>query len=301
MSTIENIDGVKNPPAEVLLEDDCSDFENVPIIEVDPETVFDDWKRIGKGGSGEVFSCFDPRSQKIVAIKKTFDSEQVYSENLVWSKIPDSEHVIKLMEIYVWGCNVYTVMELMSSNLTAIIPMPRRHMPMLPLSMIMQIIHELILAVKHLHDNQIAHGDLKSDNVLLDEKGNIRLADFGVSTQHGEIHPSAPLCGTYQWKSPNSMQKETASPFKDDIWSLGIVILELFGVDPPFLYEPDVTILIRNITNVQSPPPLPNLRCYGEDFELRMHGFLETCFQLNPSERFSAEELLMLFERIFAI
>ena len=90
-------------------------------------------------------------------------------------------------------------------------------------------------------------------------------------------------------------------PFKDDIWSLGIVILELFGVDPPFLYKPDVTILIRNITNVQAPPPLPNLRCYGEDFELRMHGFLETCFQLNPSERFSAEELLMLFERIFAI
>jgi serine/threonine protein kinase len=301
MSTIEIIDGVKNTSAEDLHEDDSSDFENVPIIEEDPETVFNDWKRIGKGGSGEVFSCFDPRSQKRVAIKKTVDCDEVYSENLVWSKIPDSEHVIKLMEIYVWGCNVYTVMELMSSNLTAIIPMQRRHMPMLPLIMIMQIIHRLILAVKHLHDNQIAHGDLKSDNVLLDEKGNIKLADFGVSTQHGEIHPSAPRCGTYQWKSPNSMQKETASPFKDDIWSLGIVILELFGVDPPFLYELDVTILIRNITNVQSPPPLPNLRCYGEDFELRMHGFLETCFQLNPSERFSAEELLMLFERIFAI
>ena len=152
-----------------------------------------------------------------------------------------------------------------------------------------------------MHDNQIAHGDLKSDNVLLDERGNIKLADFGVSTQHGEIHPSAPRCGTYQWKSPNSMQKETASPFKDDIWSFGIVILELFGVDPPFLYEPDVTMLIHKITNIQAPPPLPNLRCYGEDFELQMHGFLETCFQLNPSERFSAEELLMLFESIFAI
>lgn len=60
-------------------------------------------------------------------------------------------------------------------------------------------------------------------------------------------------------------------------------------------FEADVERLI------QVPSPLPNLRCYGEDFELRMHGFLEVCLQMNPTERFSAKELLTLFERIFEI
>jgi serine/threonine protein kinase len=277
------------------------DFAGGPFIEENPHTNYDDWKRIGKGGTGEVFSCFGRQSHKRVAIKRTLDSGDVYYENLYWSRIPDFPHIVKLFEVYIWENNVYAVMELMPSSLTELIPSPQRHMPFLPAFILLRIIHMLILAVKHLHDNRIAHGDLKSDNVLMDEAGNIKLADFGVSTQHGEIHPNAPLCGTFSWKPPNSMRRETASPFKDDIWSLGILILELFGVDPPFLYEADFTRLIQNITNIQAPPPLPNLKCYGEDFELRMHGFLEVCLQMNPTERFSAKELLTLFERIFEI
>jgi serine/threonine protein kinase len=286
-------------PGSFTSPDDFHDFGNVPIIEENPCTNYDDWKRIGGGGTGEVFSCFDRRSHKRVAIKRTPDSDNVYYENLYWSLIPDFPHIVKLFEVYIWENYVYAVMELMPSNLTAIIPMPQRHMPPLPAIMLLRIIHMLILAVKHLHDNGIAHGDLKSDNVLLDEAGNIKLADFGVSTQHGEIHPNLPLCGTFSWKPPNSMRPETASPFKDDIWSLGILILELFGVDPPFMYEFDVSALIHHISNMQAPPPLPNLKCYGEDFELRMHGLLNECLKMDPTERFSSEELLFLFESIF--
>lgn len=275
------------------------DFGNVQIIEENPRTNYGDWKRIGKGGTGEVFSCFDSRSHKRVAIKRTPDSDNVYNENLYWSLIPDFPHIVKLFEVYIWENYVYAVMELMPSNLTAIIPMPQRYMPLLPAITLLRIIHMLILAVKHLHDNWIAHGDLKSDNVLLDDAGNIKLADFGVSTKHGENHPNLPFCGTFSWKSPNSMRPETASPFKDDIWSLGILILELFGVDPPFLNEGNVFQLIKKVCNMQSPPDLPNLKCYGEDFELRMHGLLGVCLKMDPTERFSAEELLIRFKMIF--
>ena len=50
---------------------------------------------------------------------------------------------------------------------------------------------------------------------------------------------------------------------------------------------------------MQAPPDLPNLKCYGEDFELQMHGLLGVCLKMDPTERFSAEELLILFEMIF--
>ena len=75
--------------------------------------------------------------------------------------------------------------------------------------------------------------------------------------------------------------------------------MELFGVDPPFLNQLNGDELIEAIRNCHAPPPLPNLKYYGEDFELRMHGLLNVCLQIDPVERFSADELLLLFDMIF--
>jgi serine/threonine protein kinase len=112
-------------------------------------------------------------------------------------------------------------------------------------------------------------------------------------------HPNAPNTGTWFWKSPNSANCETASPLKDDIWSLGITILELFGVNPPFLYQLNGQALIEAIRGLQAPPPLPDLKFYGQDFEIKMHGLLDVCLKIDPAERFTAEELLFVFDSIF--
>ena len=187
----------------------------VPVIRGDPHKKFPgEWVKIGQGGTGEVFSCFFDGKQ--VAIKITEESDAINKENRIWSNL-NSDHTVKLIKVYIWEDSVYAVMELMQSILTDIIPNPRKHMPFLPTMMLLRIIRDLILAVKYLHENWISHGDLKSDNVLLHASGKVKLADFGVATQHGEIHPNTPLCGTSQWKPPNAMKKETASPLKDDI------------------------------------------------------------------------------------
>lgn len=279
---------------------DCQlDLGKVPVRYEDPFNDYDPEKRIGKGGSGAVYRCFCKWSHKHVAIKKTPSGDFAMHEISVWSAIPSHSNVVGLIEVFVWENYVYAVMELMSSNLASIIPIPKRHMPMLPSHMILRIIRQLICALHHLHTNYIAHGDMKSDNVLLDADGNVKLADFGVSTQHGEPHFNAPYCGTFSWKPKSAMLKNPMYPEKDDIWSLGITIMELFGIDPPFFDVVDQRRLIRIISELQAPPPLPDLKNYGEDFKLRMHGLLEVCFYMDPSERFSAEELLQLFDMIF--
>jgi serine/threonine protein kinase len=276
------------------------EFGNAPIFDnVEPKSIFKDWVRIGRGGSGEVFSCKNVKTNMSVAIKKTRDSDYVFAENKIWSQIPESNLIVKLIAVYVWQDYVYSVMELMEANLTSIIPNQRRNVGFLPKKRILEIVYQLILGLKHLHSNSIVHGDIKTDNILIDSAGTIKYSDFGVATMHGEFHPSAPHSGTYQWKPPNAMHLHMISAYNDDVWSLGILFLELFGIDPPFIYEKNVHRLIHQISNLKAPPPLPDLKCYGEDFELRMHRILNVCLQIDPAERFSAEELLILFERIF--
>jgi serine/threonine protein kinase len=190
-------------------------------------------------------------------------------------------------------------MELMDLNLTAIIPSPKNQMRMLQPHIILMIIRQLICGLMHMHSKMIHHGDIKSDNVLLGSHGSVKIADFGVSTQHGGLHPNAPNTGTWFWKSPNSTKRETASPIKDDIWALGITILELLGFEPPFLHQLNGQALIEAIRGLQAPPPLPDLKFYGQDFEIKMHGLLDVCLKIDPAERFTAEELLFVFDSIF--
>lgn len=248
-------------------------------------------KQIGKGGSGSVHRCTCKKSKKLFAVKILYDGDDAENEIRVWSNIPPHPNVLALIEVFVWDEFVYAVMDLMSYSLTAIIPSPQRYMPMLPPKIILRIIGNLISAMNHLHKYHIAHCDIKSENVLFDANG--------VSTCHDEIHPNAPLIGTVWWNSPNSLNLETASPMKDDIWSLAVTILELLGMDPPFFHIQDRNQAFRCIKTLSTNPQLPNLKEYGEDFEIRMHKFLEVCFLMNPIERFSAEELFILFEMVF--
>ena len=287
--------------------DDLSECakNGVPIrCDEDPSLHYtSDGKRLGKGGTGEVFrwTCKNTgkNTGKKVAIKQTPENPFSIHEMITWSAIGHHQNVVRLIEVFVWQNTIYAVMELMETSLTSIIPSPKNHMQMLQPTMILMISRQLICGLLHMHSRMIHHGDIKSDNVLLGPHGSVKIADFGVSTQHGDLHPDAPNTGTWFWKSPNSTNSDTASPFKDDIWSLGITILEILGRDPPFLNQLNGQALIEAIRGVKTPPPLPNLKCYGQDFERRMHGILEVCLEIDPAERFTAEELLFLFDRIF--
>jgi serine/threonine protein kinase len=256
-------------------------------------------KILGKGATGEVSSCVCKKTGKKVAIKKTPENPFSIHEMITWSAIGPHQNVVRLIEIFVWQNTIYAVMELMDLNLTAIIPSPKNQMRMLQPHIILMIIRQLICGLMHMHSKMIPHGDIKSDNVLIDAQGSVKIADFGVSTQHGGLHPNAPNTGTWFWKSPNSTNRETASPIKDDIWALGITIEEILGFNPPFLHQLNGQALIEAIRGLQAPPPLPDLKFYGQDFEIKMHGLLDVCLKIDPAERFTAEELLFVFDSIF--
>jgi serine/threonine protein kinase len=254
---------------------------------------------IGFGGTGKVYRCRCYNTKKIFAVKIMLKSDTNLEEIQLWSKIPKHKNILELIEVFIWEDNIFAIMELMAYSMAAIIPSNERHISLLSPQMILNICYQLIQAVKFLHDNQIAHCDIKSDNILFDSNGILKLADFGVSTENNQIHKNAPFIGTLWWSSPNSLKISTACPMKDDIWSLAVTILELLGIDPPFFHIKDTKQAFQYIQNLTSSQMLPKLQNYDNNFSHRITGLLQECFRIDPNERFSSDELLRFFEMIF--
>lgn len=272
-------------------------FGKVQFWKQNPIDFYEFGKMRSRGSSGRLYPVFCKRSHKQFAIKLTRETDDTLMENMVWSAIPEHPNIVGLIEVFIWRTKIYSVMELGSACLTNIIPIRENHTLMLPPDMVLSIIRQIILAVCHLHAHKFPHGDLKCDNVMFMLDGTIKLVDFGVTTQDGEIHHNAPFCGTFSWKSPNSMSRDTADQFADDIWSLGITIGEIVGMDPPFLAQSrDTRKIIDCIRNIQEPPALPDLKCYSKEFELKIHAFLSGCLKINPVERLTAQQLLDVFD-----
>lgn len=96
------------------------------------------------------------------------------------------------------------------------------------------MIAEVILALEHLHDNNILYRDLKPENIMVDEWGTLKLIDFGLSKDNfGVDDETTTICGSPEYYSPEILQDQ---PYGRaiDFYSLGVLLFEMLTGLPPF-------------------------------------------------------------------
>ncbi|KAJ1417114.1 Serine/threonine-protein kinase, active site [Sesbania bispinosa] len=148
---------------------------------------------------------------------------------------------------------------------------------------------QLLLGLEYLHKNGIMHRDIKGANILVDNKGCIKLADFGASKQVVElatISGAKSMKGTPYWMAPEVIL-QTGHSFSADIWSVGCTVIEMATGKPPWSqqYQQEVAALFH-IGTTKSHPPIPDHLSVGaKDFLLK-------CLHKEPFLRPSASELL---------
>ncbi|KAB8073547.1 kinase-like domain-containing protein [Aspergillus leporis] len=164
--------------------------------------------------------------------------------------------------------------------------------------LIKNFVRQILAGLSYLHSRDIIHRDIKGANILVDNKGGIKISDFGISkrveastllgsrasgTGGGHLHRPS-LQGSVYWMAPEVV-RQTAHTKKADIWSLGCLVVEMFIGAHPF---PDCSQLqaIFAIGSNKARPPAP------EHASKDAVAFLDMTFQVDYEQRPSADELL---------
>lgn len=144
---------------------------------------------------------------------------------------------------------------------------------------------QILLGLAYLHATNTVHRDIKGANILVDPKGRVKLADFGMAKHiNGQECPFS-LKGSPYWMAPEVIKNSSGCNLAVDIWSLGCTVLEMATSKPPWGEYEGIAAMFK-IGNSKELPPIPDhLSEEGKDF-------IRQCLQRDPSSRPTAVDLL---------
>ncbi|KAM6040428.1 serine/threonine-protein kinase 10-like [Chlamydotis macqueenii] len=261
--------------------------------DVDPEEAWLVLGELGKGAFGKVLKAQNKATGALAAAKviETPSEEELedYAVEIEILARCDHPNITRLLDALYWDGRLWILVEFCPGGAVdaAILELEKG----LTEEQIRAACKQLLLALQYLHGCKIIHRDVKAGNVLLTLDGDVKLADFGVSAKNSStVQRRVSFIGTPYWMAPEVVQCETSkeSPYgyKVDIWSLGITLIEMAEMEPPYHELNPLRVLLK-IAKSQ-PPTLRHPRRWSEEFK----DFLRKSLEKSPEERWSASQLL---------
>ncbi|XP_072386550.1 serine/threonine-protein kinase PAK mbt [Diabrotica undecimpunctata] len=252
----------------------------------DPRENLERFIKIGEGSTGTVCIAHDRTTGRQVAVKK-MDLRKQQRRELLFNEVVimrDYHHpnIVEMFDSYLVNDELWVVMEFLEGGaLTDIVTHSR-----MDEEQIATVCKQCLKALAYLHSQGVIHRDIKSDSILLALDGRVKLSDFGFCAQVSQELPKRKsLVGTPYWMSPEVISRLPYGP-EVDIWSLGIMVIEMVDGEPPLFNEPPLQAMRR--IREMPPPKLKN----AHKVSPRLQSFLDRMLVRDPAQRATAQELL---------
>ena len=251
-------------------------------------------KYLGKGSYGAaILVNLRANAEKKFVMKEIVIGHLSESEQAAAKKEADVLHkmqhsnITMYIESFVESSKLYIVMEFADGgDLANAISNRKKQKRYWQEDEVMRILVQICLALKHVHDQNILHRDLKSQNIFLTRKGIVKLGDFGIAKVLDATEEQAKTqIGTPYYLSPEICE---SSPYgrSSDVWSLGVVLFELLCLDLPFQASSLPALISRIIT---APP---NWNKVPGHYSKSITGLTQSMLEKQPKSRPSLKQVV---------
>lgn len=249
----------------------------------DPHGFLREMTKVDEGSTCIIYTAY-LNDQKVIVKEMSLTPENkaaLYEETRIMASM-HSEYIVRFISAYRVQNTLWIVMEYMDggslTNIATFCDCQEAH--------IAYFAREVLRGLAYMHKQNKIHRDIKTDNVLLNANGAVKLADFGFTVQLSKKNPNRKsIVGTPYWMAPELIRSQPYN-FKVDIWSLGVMCRELAEGVPPYVDLPPLRALYMIQTE-----GLPEI-AHPEERSAEILDFLSKCLKMNPNERPTAEELL---------
>ena len=249
---------------------------------------------LGKGGMGYVFLAHHlnldiPIALKLMNINMSSSPELIERfilEARAAAKL-DSGNIVRVMQVGQEHGFYYIQMEYVEGESLA--SYLKRNIP-LDISLALHFLKQIATGLRDAHIENIVHRDIKPDNVLINRKGVLKIADFGlvkIEESDNNLTATGQVLGTPYYISPEQCEGKQID-FRSDIYSLGIVMYYMLTSHLPFQGESSLVIVVSRLQ--KDPPPLSQ---YREDIPLEVQQLVEKMMHRNPQDRHNSTEELI--------
>ena len=243
---------------------------------------------LGAGSSGEVYLVQDTKTKKKLALKEVKYTEDEKTKMQIETEVKLSsllkhENIIRIYATYFLEGRINFVMEYMDKGTILDILKKIKKIPEKFVGLITyQVLKGMTFCQK---EKRIIHRDLKPSNILVNSKGVIKIADFGVSTMvEGSWAQKKTMIGTYIYMAPERIDADVYY-INCDVWSLGIIVMEcILGYYPYIIYNnktlPNSVWIVHELIE-NNPVPQLDSKIYTKE----LMDFVNQCLIKDPKKR----------------
>jgi serine/threonine protein kinase/tetratricopeptide (TPR) repeat protein len=255
-------------------------------------------EELGSGGMGIVYKAEDCKLKRIVALKfvvprmirKNEDKERFLREAQTAASL-NHPHICTIYHIDEVGDSTFIVMEYIEGqSLKGIIGKGLLE-PDKALDLAIQIAEGL----EEAHEKKIVHRDIKSANIMVTPKSQVKIMDFGLAkiVSASQLAETATIMGTVAYMSPEQASGGVVD-HRSDIWSLGVVMYEMLSGHVPFQEEIEQLVLHSILDKLHDP-----LTALRSDIPYELERIVDKCLEKDPAGRYQhTGELLRDLRRL---